>query len=335
MTTYAESGVNIEKGDASSRLAYAAAKRTFAGRAGMKGAPLILEGGFSGALDMGDYYLVQNDDGVGSKMRVASAMGRYDTVGRDLVAMVADDAICVGAEVMTVSNTIDIERVDEMVIGEMMKGLEAACIEQKIVVPGGEIAELPSQVKGVIWNATAVGIVEKEKFIDGSAVRKGDVILGLRAAGFRSNGFSLVRYILEKEYGEDWVHAEFEGGVTWGEAVLTPSIIFQDGVLELLGRFGQPRRAEVHGLVHVTGGGLIGNAERVVRGDLKCEFTDLWEPRPMMKRLMEIGGVSEEEAGKTWNMGTAMLIVLPEASVDTALSILSKRFEVRVVGRIQ
>jgi phosphoribosylformylglycinamidine cyclo-ligase len=215
-----------------------------------------------------------------------------------------------------------------------MKGLEAACVSQKIVVPGGEIAELPSQVKGVIWNATAVGIVEKEKFLDGSAVREGDLILGLRAAGFRSNGFSLVRYILEKNLGPDWVSVPFEAGVTWGEAVLTPSIIFHDGVLDLLGRFGQPRKAEVHGLVHVTGGGLIGNAERVVRGDLKCEFTDLWEPRPMMTRLMEMGGVSAEEAGRTWNMGTAMLVVVPESSVNVALGVLGARFEVKVVGRV-
>lgn len=315
MTTYEESGVNVEKGDAASRIAYAAAKQTFAGRAGKKGAPVVLEGGYSGALDMGDFYLVQNDDGVGSKAAVAMAMGKFDTLGRDLVAMVADDAICVGAEVMTVSNTIDIERVDEAVIAPMMEGLKAACLEQKIVVPGGEIAEMPSQVKGVIWNATAVGIVEKDKFIDGSKVKEGDLLLGVRSAGFRANGFSLVRRILEDKFGADWVRADYGDGKTWGEMVLTPSLIYHRALLGLLGEFGAPRKVDIHGLAHVTGGGLESNVARVIKDGLKADFDALWEPHEMMMRLMEMGGVPREDAYGTWNMGTGMVLVVDEADM--------------------
>ena len=106
MATYEESGVNIDLGDKCSAIAYAAAKRTFPGRKGMIGEPLINEGGFSGALDMGDYYLVQNDDGVGTKIAVAEMMGKYDTMGYDLVAMVADDAVCLGAETISITNTL-------------------------------------------------------------------------------------------------------------------------------------------------------------------------------------------------------------------------------------
>jgi len=108
MATYEESGVNIKMGDKCSGIAYQAAKRTFPGRLGMVGEPLIDEGGFSGALDMGDYYLVQNDDGVGSKIQIAEMIGKYDTLGYDLIAMVSDDAVCVGAETISVTNTLDV-----------------------------------------------------------------------------------------------------------------------------------------------------------------------------------------------------------------------------------
>ncbi len=331
MSTYADSGVDIEAGDASSKIAYEAAKLTFPGRQGRMAEAAVLEGGFSGALDMGDFYLVQNDDGVGSKMMIAQALGKWDTVGYDLVAMVADDAICVGAEVVSLTNTVDIEKVDAAVIEPMMKGLSEACLQEKIVVPGGEIAELPGQVKGVIWNATAVGIVEKDKFIDGSKIVAGDVVLGVRSAGFRSNGFSLIRHILQKEFGDDWVHADYGDGRSWGEVVLEPSLIYHHAALDILGRYGEKRQLEIHGLVHVTGGGLKANTARVLPDGLSVDFDNLWEPHEAMLKLMEIGGVSEEEAGNTWNMGTGLLVILPKADADVALQNFHG-FEVRQVG---
>ncbi len=335
MTSYDEAGVNIEKGDACSRIAYAAAKGTFPGRKGLIGEPAILDGGFSGLLDMGEFYLVQNDDGVGSKAVVAQGMKRFDTLGYDLLAMVADDAICMGAEVISVSNTIDIEKVDDAVIRPLMEGLGKACLEQKIVIPGGEIAELSSQVKGFAWNATAVGIVEKHKFIDGSKIAKGDVILGLRSAGFRSNGFSLVRHILTEKYGTGWMHVDYGDGRTWGEVVLTPSIIYHRGLLEILGAYKEERLVDVHGIVHITGGGLEGNVCRVLRDGLQAEWTDLWTAHEPMLRLMEIGNVSKEEAMKTWNMGTGMVLFVPEAEVAKALEHLGRHFQVKVVGVVR
>jgi len=333
MTTYEEAGVNIEAGDECSRLAYAAAKATFSGRNGMIGAPAILEGGFSGALDMGDFFLVQNDDGVGSKSMISEAIGKYDTLGWDLVAMVADDAICVGAEVVSLSNTVDIEKVNAEQIGPMMEGLKEACLDQKIVVPGGEIAELPHQVKGLVWNSTAMGIVEKDKFIDGSKVAEGDLIIGLRSAGFRSNGFTLVRHILSNSLGEDWANADYGDGRTWGEVVLEPSVIYHRGLLKLLGAYGEARPVDVHGLVHVTGGGLDGNAERIIKNGLKAEWTDLWPAHEPMLKLMEMGNVAESEAYKTWNMGIGMLIVVAPNDLDAALEKLTD-FEAKVVGRV-
>jgi phosphoribosylformylglycinamidine cyclo-ligase len=333
MSTYEESGVNIEKGDACSRLAYSAAKATFAGRTGRIGAAAVLEGGFSGALDMGDYYLLQNDDGVGSKMMVASALGKWDTVAFDLVAMVADDAICTGAEVISMTNTVDIEVVDDAVIGPMMEGLKVACLQEKIVVPGGEIAELPSQVRGVVWNATAVGIVEKNKFIDGSKIVEGDIVLGLRSDGFRSNGFSLVRHILSEKFGEDWANAEYGDGRSWGEVVLTPSRIYHRAMLGLLGGYGEPRKVDVHGVVHVTGGGLDANLARILPEGLGPQWDNLWAPHEAMTKLMELGNVEEAEARKTWNMGTGMVIILAGSDLDVVQNGLGD-IETQVIGRI-
>ena len=226
MATYKQAGVDISLGDKCSAIAYSAAKSTFSARKGLIGKPVILEGGFSGALDFGNFYLVQNCDGVGSKIQIADALRKYDTLGYDLLAMVADDAICVGAETVSITNTIDTSKVSAKVIEGLMKGLKKACKEQKVVIPGGEIAELPDMMKGNSWNATALGIVEKKKFITGKNVKPGDKIIGLGSRGFRSNGFSLIRHILKKKFGTNWAKRKMTGKKSWGEAALTPSLIY-------------------------------------------------------------------------------------------------------------
>lgn len=308
MATYKDSGVDIEEGDACSKIAYEAAKATFPSRMGMIGEPVVDEGGFSGVLDMGDYYLVQNDDGVGTKMMIAEMIGKYDSMGQDLVAMVADDAICIGAETISISNTMDVDKVDKNKVGALMKGLEEACTKHKIVVPGGEIAELGEMVNGYIWNATAVGIVEKNKLITGQNIQSGDKIIGLKSAGIRSNGFSLVRHILKSQLGKTWAQEKYNDIQTWGEATLTPSRIYSSALLEIHGRYKQAAQAELKGLVHVTGGGIHGNLKRILKTK-EYSLDKLPEPLDIFKRLMEIGNVSEEEAYRTWNMGIGMIVI--------------------------
>ena len=347
MSTYKDSGVDIEAGDQASRLAYGHAKATFAGREGMIGSAAILEGGFSGALDMGDFFLIQNDDGVGSKVMIAEMIGDYSTLGFDLLAMVVDDAICTGAEVISVTNTVDTEKVDAKIVDAMMAGLSQACLEQKVVIPGGEIAELSSQVIGMTWNASAVGIVEKDKFIDGSKVAAGDKVIALRSHGFRSNGFSLVRHILKENFGEKWFDEDFGNGQSWGEVVLKPSLIYHRGLLGLLGAYGEKRAVDVHGLVHMTGGGFEGNFWRVVdRERFDFEFNEglegfdasaplLCHAHEAMKRLMDMGQVSYEEAAKTWNMGLGMLVIVPAEEFERSLEFLDDAgFEHVLLGEI-
>ena len=332
MATYEESGVNIERGDKCSKIAYQAAKDTFPGRKGMIGEPSIDEGGFSGVLDMGDFYLLQNDDGVGTKIKIAEKIGKYDTLGYDLIAMVADDAVCMGAETISVTNTLDVNKVDENKIQPLMDGLKKAALEHKIVIPGGEIAELGDMVNGYIWNATAVAVVEKNKLIRGEKIQSGDKIIGLKSDGFRSNGFSLVRYILKEKFGENWVSEKYNNEKTWGELTLTPSKIYSSAILDMHGRYKEAAKVDLKGVVHVTGGGIQGNLERILKGR-KADLNNLPEPHEMMKKLMEIGNVSEEEAYKTWNMGVGMILISNDIE-KIEESCAKYSIEIQVIGKI-
>jgi len=326
MSTYKDSGVNIDAGDQASAMAYQAAKSTFPARAGMIGEPVRLDGGFAGLLDFGDYYLVKNDDGVGTKIAIAEAINDFSTLGYDLLAMVVDDAICLGAEVVSVTNTIDCNKVKPEVVEPMMNGLAAACREQKIVIPGGEIAEMNTMVNGYIWNASALGIVAKDKVITGKDVQFGDQIIGLPDPGFRSNGFSLVRYVLKNTFGENWFNQIYEDGVSWGKTVLTPSRIYHNDLLQILGRHGEARKLNIRGIAHITGGGLAGNFERILKHDetLGAKFTDLLEPPAFMQKIVELGGIAREEAYRTFNMGIAMTLVVDPATVEPLLAELTK-----------
>ena len=323
MATYKESGVDVELGDQCSKLAYEAAKGTFAGRKGMIGEPVMEEGGFTGLLDMGEYYLIQNDDGVGTKIEVAEKMKKFDTLGYDLIAMVADDGVCVGAEVFSVTNTLDAPKLDSKMAEGLMAGLKKAALEQKIVVPGGELAELGDMLNGPVWNATAVGIVEKNKVINGADIQEGDAILALKSDGIRSNGLSLARMILKEKFGDDWIDQEYSDGRTWGEVILTPSKIYHRAILNLIGGYKQERKFNVKGIIHNTGGGIKGNLPRLLKKkNLGAELTNLPKPHEFMLKLQEMGNVSDEEAYKTWNMGVGMLIVVNPSDTDKILEAL-------------
>jgi len=339
MATYAESGVNIDKGDLSSEIAYENAKKTFPSRAGMIGEPVKDEGGFTGAMDMGDFYLVQNDDGIGTKMEVAERMQKFDTIGYDLVAMVADDAACAGAECISISNTIDADEVKPEQIKEMMEGLGRACAEHKIVIPGGEIAELGKALNGYVWNATAVGVMEKTKRITGEKIASGDVLIGLMSPGFRSNGLSLVRHVMKAKFGEDWVLAPYEGkkyaGKTWGEVVLIPSVIYHSLIMELHGRYGQPSKVNLKGVAHITGGGIYENFARVTKKTGAKVNWNLPAPSEEMALMMQLGEVPHDDAYRTWNMGIGMILVVSKDEQEKTMEIIKANgFEAQVVGEI-
>jgi phosphoribosylformylglycinamidine cyclo-ligase len=332
MTTYKQAGVDIEAGDECSKIAYNAAKKTFPGRKGMMGKPVNLEDGFTGMLDFGNFYLVQNSDGVGSKIMVAELIQKYDTLGYDLLAMVADDAVCVGAETISINNTIDTQKVSAKFIAPLMEGLKKACIEQKVVIPGGEIGEMPDLVKGTIWNASAIGIVEKNKFISAKEVKPGDPIIGLRSRGFRSNGFALVRKVLQKKFGKNWARQKYDRRKSWGEAVLTPSLIYSNALLEILGRYKKKRLCKIKALAHVTGGGIPGNLSRVL-GKYGASLNNLWPAHDPMLQLQKFGNIEDREAYEVWNMGTGMLLISRE--FEKIQKMLKKHhIEAKIIGEV-
>ncbi len=336
MTTYKDSGVDVSAGNDASACAYDHAKRTFASRKGTIGAPVSEDGGFAGLLDMGDFYLVQCDDGTGSKMELACAMEKFDTIGRDLLAMVIDDAICTGAEVMSVSNTLDVEHVEKPMIDALLKGLADACVEQKIVIPGGEIAEVPGAVSSPVWNATAVGIVAKDKVIDTATIKEGDRVIALRSKVARSNGFSLIRKILTDTHGKHWHAKQWKHGMTWGDIMLTPSIIYHGALLTLLGRYGEKRIIDIKGLAHITGGGIAENFKRILKkSGCGAHLTDLWPPHEALNDLISMGKVPLEDAYRTWNMGNGMLAVVDPRDTGRAIAMLAaSSVEAKVAGTI-
>lgn len=335
MATYEESGVNIELGDKCSAIAYNAAKNTFIGRKGMIGEPAVDDGGFAGVMDMGDYYLVQNDDGIGTKMIIAEKINKLDTMGYDLVAMVADDAACIGAETISISNTLDVNEVNEDKVSQLMSGLERAALEHKIVIPGGEIAELGDMVNGYVWNSTAVGVVDKDKLITGKDIQPGDKIIGLKSAGLRSNGFSLVRHILHNAFGEAWHLEKYDADMTWGQAVLTPSKIYCSAIMDMHGRKGEKPKVQLKGVVHVTGGGIAGNLVRILKKTgLGAKINNLPEPHGVIQKLMQLGSVEKQEAYRTWNMGVGMILISNDTEKITEICN-SHNIESQIIGEVQ
>ena len=323
---YAESGVDIAAGDAASRVAAAAAKKTFSARAGFFGTPVDLPGGFAGILDFGDFYAVQCCDGVGTKIELAEKNDFFDELGADLLAMVADDAACVGAETVSIVNTFDVEKIDAAKIEKMMTGLANICAAQKVAIVGGEIAELGKLVHGATWNATALGVLEKTKFISGEKIKPGDAIISLFEAGFRANGFSLVRKILREN------HLEISD---LAKKCLRGSTVFSGGILEIVGRFQKPKKAEIHGIAHITGGGIPGNLRRILPKNLGADFFDLFSPSAEMQKLKSLGEISTREFFEVWNAGNGMLVVAPPSDAEKIVEILkSQNISAKIAGKI-
>lgn len=334
MTSYKDAGVDIEAGDNASKMAYAHATSTFLSRKGLIGEPVLEEDGYAGFLDMGDYYLVQSDDSTGTKIDLAYATGIFDTLGYDLLAMVCDDAVCTGAEVISVSNCLDVPHIDPAIIDNLMKGLSKACSEQKIVIPAGEIAEVPGAVSRGVWSATSIGIVGKDAVIDTGRIEAGDAIIALRSGVARSNGFSLIRNVLENQLGKNWYNQEWSGGVSWGEILLTPSVIYHNAILRLTGRYQEKRTIDVKGVAHITGGGIPSKLRRVLKkSGLGADLHTLWQPHQALTDLIELGSIDTTEAYRTWNMGNGMLVIVKPEEVDASIALVQEEgIQARLAG---
>lgn len=319
-----KSGVDIALGDICSQNAYAWSKKTFINRENKPGAPgMTMDGMFSNMLDFHGVKIGISSDGIGTKIELAERTGIYKTLGYDLMAMTVDDLIAGGFEPTNISNIIDANFLDYDIIDQLMQGLHDAANVARIAISGGEIAELGPRICGYgdrmhfNWCATAIGVLHArlKHPIDGNGMQAGDAVIALQSQGFRSNGFSLIRRIMQEQFGDNWHTAEYDASTIWGEALLTPSRIFAPVICDLLSA-----GIQIKGIAHITGGGIVGNLQRVLEvSGVGAVLDNLFGPLAVMQRLQGIGKISSETAFQYWNMGNGMLFVVNQADVRRVL----------------
>lgn len=315
--TYSGAGVDIEL---ENRSIDAMKRRLTFSRKGF-GAPLTGIGHYAGLIDMGEFAIAMTTDGVGSKILIANAMRKWDTIGIDCIAMNVNDLLAIGAEPLAFVDYLAVERVDPEVSEQIAVGLQKGAEISNISIVGGETASLPEMIRGLDLAGTAIGYVKKDRVITGEKVRIGDAVVGVPSTGLHSNGYTLARRIIESS-GYTYSDTMPGDSRSIGEILLTPTRIYIE-VLEVL------KRCDVHGLAHITGSGLL-KLHRIT--DLGFEITDPIEPQPVFRFLQELGGVDDAEMYRTFNMGMGFVVVLPEEQADEACRIMGPGS--KVVGRI-
>ncbi|HSD58612.1 MAG TPA: phosphoribosylformylglycinamidine cyclo-ligase [Methanotrichaceae archaeon] len=315
--TYAESGVDIHAENKSIN----AMKAVLTTRRKGFGAPMTEIGHYAGLLDMGSFALAMTTDGVGSKVLIANAIKKWDTVGIDCIAMNVNDLYAIGAEPIAFVDYLAVEKVDPERAAQIAIGLRRGAELSNMTIVGGETASLPEIIKGFDLAGTAIGVVDKDKVVTGEKIRIGDVLVGVPSDGLHSNGYTLARRIVaESKYT---YFDQMPGGKkTIGEELLTPTRIYAE-IIELV------RKCDVHGLAHITGSGLL-KLHRIT--DFGFEITDPLEPQPIFRFLQEQGGVEDAEMYRTFNMGMGFVVVVPESDAKNACRIMGPGS--RVIGSI-
>lgn len=339
MTTPKQSALDVKLGDNCSAIAFDWARQTFTHRKKGEGKPVMGPDGFFGQLlQFGNEKIAITSDGIGTKIEVAERLQKYDTLGFDLMAMVVDDLICVGAEPTSVSNILDVDYLDDAIVNNLMQGLYHAAKVARVTITGGEIAELGKRIHGYgpkmhfNWGATALGYMPKGRpILDGTALQKGDVVVSLQSSGFRSNGFSLARKILETKFGENWHNKPYDTQTSWGEVLLQPSKIYAPIIGSLWEEGFSPK-----GIVHVTGGGVAGNLKRLLRvNKLGAVLDHLFKPHDFMFALQALGNISESMAYCLWNMGNGLLLVVQADHASPLVDFLNSRnYPAQIAGII-
>lgn len=317
--TYAAAGVNIEEGDRAVELFAPLAKR--ATRPEVMGGL----GGFAGLFKLGEYkepILAAGSDGVGTKLAVAQAMDKHDTIGIDLVAMCVDDLVVCGAEPLFLQDYIAVGKVVPEKVAQIVAGIAEGCVQAGCALLGGETAEHPGVMDENDYDvsATAVGVVEADELLGPDKVRDGDVLIAMGSSGLHSNGYSLARHVLLEKAGLPLDGYIDELGRTLGEELLEPTRIYAKDCLALAAE------CEVSTFCHVTGGGLAGNLERVIPEGLTAEVNRAtWTPAEIFRTIASFGKVSLEEMEKTFNMGVGMIAIVSPEDRDRALAMLTAR----------
>ncbi len=340
--SYEQSGVSIDANDQMVEQIHDYVASTFGPRV------IELKGGFAGLfrLDYGENLFKKNyrnpvlvacTDGVGSKVQLAGLIEKYDTVGIDLVAMSVNDMLVQGAEPLFFLDYLAVNKLEPAVVVQMVKGIAAGCRLADCALIGGETAEMPDTYRKGDFDMAgfAVGIVERKKIISGKNVRRGDVILGLASSGPHSNGYSLVRNICFKKSGLKMtdVPGELEGR-TLGDVLLEPTRIYVRPIVKLLSQYKVKK--VVHGMAHITGGGLVGNIPRILpKGCNATVKKSSWPVPKVFDFLQRRGPIEEAEMYKVFNMGIGFVLIVAQDFADSIQKKLVKYGEkVYRIGRI-
>jgi phosphoribosylformylglycinamidine cyclo-ligase len=327
--TYREAGVDIDAGDELVERIKPHVKRT------MRREVLGGLGGFGALVEVPlDRYrkpvLVSGTDGVGTKLRLAIDTGRHDTVGMDLVAMCVNDVVVQGAEPLFFLDYFATGKLDVGVGERLIAGIVDGCVQAGCALVGGETAEMPGMYHGEDYDLAGfcVGIVEKDAIIDGSATRAGDVVLGLPSSGPHSNGFSLIRKILQVS-GAD-LKAPLDGA-SLVDRLMAPTRIYVKPLLELIAQ------VPVHGLSHITGGGLVENIPRVIPEGLEVVLErKSWRREAVFDWLQRQGQVADAEMYRVFNCGIGMTVQLAASDAARAIAVLRERgVEALVIGEVR
>ena len=326
--SYRDAGVDIDEGDALVEAIKPFAKRTLR--------PEVLAGigGFGALMEIPRKYrepvLVSGTDGVGTKLKLAFALGRHDTVGIDLVAMSVNDVLVQGAEPLFFLDYFACGKLDRAVATDVIKGIARGCELAGCALIGGETAEMPGMYPEGEYDLAGfcVGVVEKQKVINGRSIVPGDVVLGLASSGLHSNGYSLVRKILERAKPD--LNADFRGRAL-GEVLLEPTRIYVKSALALM------QALPVKGLAHITGGGITGNVPRMLPEGTRARIESASWPRPpLFEWLKKEGGVAEDEMHRVFNCGIGMTIVVAQEDAAQAAKLLADAGEkIWTIGRIE
>ncbi|MCH5238980.1 MAG: phosphoribosylformylglycinamidine cyclo-ligase [Muribaculaceae bacterium] len=329
--SYEASGVNLEAGyEVVSRIKKHVASTARRGCMGNIGA-------FGGMFDLGSLHykhpiLVSGTDGVGTKLKIAFAMGKHDTIGIDAVAMCVNDVLAQGAEPLFFLDYIAVGKNKPAVVESIVSGVANGCRQAGCALIGGETAEMPGMYSEDDYDIAGftVGAVEKDNLIDCSKVKSGDVLVGVASSGLHSNGFSLVRKIIYDNHLD--LHKKYEGtgDKTLGEVLLTPTRIYVKPVLEVL------KNADVHGIAHITGGGFDENIPRILPEDCGVEIlSGSWEIPPIFSLLQREGKIAAREMYNIFNMGMGLVMALSPKDAATAIKILTEWGEkASVIGKV-
>src|SRR3989338_6627897 len=327
--SYRDAGVDIDAGDRLVENIKPFAKRTMR--------PEVLNGigGFGGLVEISKKYkepvLVSGTDGVGTKLKLAFELNRHDTVGIDLVGMSVNDILVQGAEPLFFLDYFACGKLDVEAATEVIKGIASGCEQAGCALIGGETAEMPGMYPAGEYDLAgfAVGVVEKASIISGKDIKAGDVVLGLASNGAHSNGYSLVRKIIERSRPD--LNAKFDGERTLADCIMAPTRIYVKPLLSLM------QQLTVKGMAHITGGGLLENVPRVLPENVVAQLDgQAWHTPKLFDWLREMGNVASQEMYRTFNCGIGMVVIVDKGDAEAALAQLNATGEcATVIGTIR